>query len=323
MTPFRAFALTGCLTLLTWAARAQDAPMGALPTQFNGSFAGEAGSPRASTSFVYRTLPEWLPNPNGQILDLYTYRVLQASTAYDQFIPALRSGVGIATSHTYGTAAYRTFNAHSVNLAVAPKFSVGGKYTFSPSLDVEYGRLQQTGKEHPVITWMNDYEGHWVRGRVGVLFNTDTYYLGYSVFVQQRFTSQRGPNGGRWSGKAHNLLTILQLGYTFGNNTRSRFSFTPQLALRIGPQDRNSPHSSRDVRDGDSRIRGIGVEALSLGFRYRQFLWGVNNLGVHVGWQTERLRVMVTNNVAWISGGFEYRPYTANLSLRYVFKGEG
>jgi hypothetical protein len=106
--------LTGCLTLLTWAAVAQDAPLGALPTQFNPAFAGEAGSPRISSSFVYRTLPESKPVPNTQMMASYPYRMFGASTAYDQFVPALRSGVGIATSHTQGATPYYTNQVHSV-----------------------------------------------------------------------------------------------------------------------------------------------------------------------------------------------------------------
>jgi hypothetical protein len=316
MTSFRKFALIGCLTLLPWVARAQDAPMGALPLQFNPAFAGEAGSPRISSSFVYRTLPEWQPVPNTQMMVNYPYRMFGASIAYDQFVPALRSGVGIATSHTQGETPYYTSQVHSFSLAVAPKFSVGGKYTLSPSFDVEYGRLQQSHKEHPVVTWRGDFERHWVRSRAGVLFNTEKYYVGYSAVLLVG-PPWRYPYIGRKAGLYGIFLSHLQLGYTFRSTTGSKFSFTPQLALRIGEEGRYSPHSTRYV--GSIRGRGVGVEAFSLGCRYNRFLWGINNVGVHVGWQTERLRVMLTNNAGLIRR-VDFIPYTGNLSLRYVFK---
>ncbi len=319
MSSFRTCALTGCLTLLPWAARAQDAPLGALPTQFNPAFAGEAGSPRISSSFVYRTLPESKPVPNTQMMAHYPYRTFGASTAYDQFVPALRSGVGIATSHTQGATPYYTFQAHSVSLAVAPKFSVGGKYTLSPSVDVEYGWLQRSHKEHPVVTWRGDFERHWVRSRAGVLFNTEKYYVGYSAVVLVG-PSWRYPYIGRKAGLYGIFLSHLQLGYTFGSSARSKFSFTPQLALRLGEEGHYSPHSTRYA--GSIRGRGVGIEAFNLGCRYKQFLWGVNNVGVHVGWQTERLRVILTNNAGLIRRA-DFIPYTGNLSLRYVFKENG
>jgi hypothetical protein len=318
MPSFYKSALVGCLTLLSCFARAQDAPLGALPTQFNPSFAGEAGSPRASSSLVYRSRQEWQRIPATQMVASYPYRMFQASTAYDQFVPALRSGVGIATSHTSGATPYHTFTAHSVSLAVASKFSVRGKYTFSPSLDVEYGWLRESREAQPGVMWHDDMEAHWIRSRAGLLFNTDKYYVGYSAVVLQG-PSWRYPYIGRKSGLYGIYLSHLQVGYTFGSSTGSKFSFTPQLALRIGEGGRYSPHSTRDIgkfRFGDG---GIGVEAFNLGFRYKQFLWGVNNVGVHVGWQTERLRVMVTNSLGLVRRA-DSVPYIGNLSLRYVFK---
>jgi hypothetical protein len=255
---------------------AQDAPLGALPTQFNPAFAGEAGSPRISSSLVYRSRQEWQRIPATQMVASYPYRMFQASTAYDQFVPALRSGVGIATSHTSGATPYHTFTAHSVSLAVASKFSVRGKYTFSPSLDVEYGWLRESREAQPGVMWHDDMEAHWIRSRAGLLFNTDKYYVGYSAVVLQG-PSWRYPYIGRKSGLYGIYLSHLQVGYTFGSSTGSKFSFTPQLALRIGEQGRYSPHSTRYV--GSIRGRGVGVEAFSLGCRYKQFALGRQQRG--------------------------------------------
>jgi hypothetical protein len=171
---------------------------------------------------------------------------------------------------------------------------------------VEYGWLQRSRKEHPVVTWQDGFERHWVRSRAGVLFNTDKYYVGYSAILLM--------------GRHVDYLSHLQLGYTFGSSSKSNFSFTPQLALRLGYNGRYSPHSTWYV--GSIRGKGVGVEAFSLGCRYKQFLWGVNNVGVHVGWQTERLRVTVTNNAGLVRLA-DFMPYTGNLSLRYVFKEDG
>jgi hypothetical protein len=54
-----------------------------------------------------------------------------------------------------------------------------------------------------------------------------------------------------------------------------------------------------------------------LNFRYKKIIWGVNTTGVHVGWQTDKLRIMLSDNL-----GYTRRDdpgYAANIALRYIF----
>jgi hypothetical protein len=61
-------------------------------------------------------------------------------------------------------------------------------------------------------------------------------------------------------------------------------------------------------------------QGYNLTFRHKQFLWGVNNMGLHAGWQHRRIKLMVTNAINF-EGGFDWH-HAANLSLRYVFRDE-
>jgi hypothetical protein len=56
-------------------------------------------------------------------------------------------------------------------------------------------------------------------------------------------------------------------------------------------------------------------------FPYRKFICGVNGSNqrsLHVGWQTDRLRIMLSDNLAYAR---RYEPgYAANIAVRYIFK---
>lgn len=95
------------------------------------------------------------------------------------------------------------------------------------------------------------------------------------------------------------------MGYTFQRSSESKFSFTPQLLLSIDKFNSSAP------------LR-IHFEDFILNFRYKQFIWGFNNRGIHVGWQTDKLRLMLTNGLG-IGVGKNNFSYTGNLSFLYVF----
>jgi hypothetical protein len=270
-------------------------PLGALPMQYNGGFAGEADSPRLSSNVGF-TSARW------------TYgKGYHLATSYDQFIPALRSGIGVSAHYQRTDNAYYTANWYGFTAAVAPKISLGGKWTLSPSLDLSYQAGQSIVRDG--LRGVNVETEGW-RSRAGLLFNTSKFYVGYSVAVIDHL-SIRYANGVTKSGRPFRLTSYLQIGYTFQRSPESNFSFTPQLTLAIG-----SNHYSSFTYD--DRIGINYFEAFHLNFRYKQFIWGVNNTGVHVGWQSSRFRIMSSNTFG--IGGRNDGGYSGNVSLRYLFK---
>jgi hypothetical protein len=297
------------------------APLGALPMQYNSSFAGSNGGPRISSFAGYErstlqyTLPTTIPNTiinrSNTAYSLYT--------AYDQFIPAIRSGIGLTASlsgHNYNyLSSNSTSNSSSsanekpryasFALAVAPKFSIKGKYTISPSLDLAYTNTwNQSYGVYIDSSWVPiDVIYHSLTSRAAILFNSNKYYLGYSVDLASRtFARNNIPTLSSNINKYFN--SYLQMGYTFGRST-SKFSFIPQLVLQI----HSYPY--------ENRLR-IGLQALNLNFRYNKVICGFNNGGVHVGWQNEQLRFMLTNSLSFINRDSNYNSFNGSLSLRYL-----
>jgi hypothetical protein len=181
-----------------------------------------------------------------------------------------------------------------------------GKYTISPSLDFTYGMadLIENRKLIPDTVDFSYNRGrfHGISSRAGILFNTNKFYAGYSVtmFNQAIGDERYNPLTGV---RTFFFESYIQLGYTFQKKSASKFSFTPQVAVEIS----RYTHSNRI---------SIAPTAFNLNFRYKQFIWGLNNVGLHLGWQTDKLRLMVSNNYGF-STRDEFR-YTGNLSFRYI-----
>lgn len=296
MTSFYKFGLIrGCLllSLTSFAANAQpqqevNLPLGALPMQYNGSFAGEAGSPRISSNSGFSSV--------RSTREGYYSGGFHQHVSFDHFVPALSTGFGVGV---HGTQDIRyPYSTWGFYAAVAPKVSLNGKWTLSPSVDLAYD-----GEKYEAGQW---------RSRVGLLVNTSKFYLGYSVAVFDETAVYAGV-GQRFSWQLTKYSSCLQLGYTFQKSPESDFSFTPQLAFYIGNR-----WSDPDGEYG--RSWGDFFRAFHLNFRYRRFLWGVNNTGIHAGWQTHRLRVTASNGIGLAGrGGLGYN---GNLSLRYVFRND-
>jgi hypothetical protein len=152
-----------------------------------------------------------------------------------------------------------------------------------------------------------------MNSRAGILFNTNKLYLGYTVNVLRRIISngQFNPTNAKGMGW---FESYLQAGYTFQKNSDAKFSFTPQLVISI----EKYPYSSQI---------NVGLQAYNVNFRYKQFIWGVNNRGLHLGWQTDQLRVMVTNSIGdginsvkynSIGFGTDRVRYSGTISFRYI-----
>lgn len=314
MPTFFKYALCWAGLLLPLLGYGQDVPvpLGVLPMQYNPSFAGEAGGPRISTNVRLRTGRGFYGKGYG------------LHSSYDQFVPALRSGIGITVGYQQETSAYSLHssplnnireyeyysrNGYHASFAVAPKFSVKGKYTLSPSLDVAYNS-ENFSADQSLPRYYSDYYS--IRSRAGLLFNTDRFYIGYSVYLVDHYnqdTTRFNPDG-----REKGFTSHLQLGYTFERSATANFSFTPQLVFFIGA---DSPlyQQSENPRH---LLNYFGPVALNLNFRYKKFIWGLNNAGIHVGYQSDRTRIMLSNIVG--QARRDMPGYTANLSFRYVFR---
>ena len=293
----------GCL--LSLAANGQEnaeVPLGALPTQYNGSFAGETGSPRLNTLM-------------GLSYNRYYGGSYRTYASYDQFIPALRSGVGLTAGYgrtwqggerfapDYEGSGYGTY----FSAAIAPKFSMGGKLTLSPSLDLSLQSGRSSSSQPAQLTWKSS--GSTVRSRIGLLLNTEKFYVGYSVLLLDRFNNSVENDTISWraSGRTEKFTSYWQFGYTFGRGTESKFSFTPQLVFTTGTRQ----YSRRGY------VLFAPVD-FNLNFRYKKIIWGVNSTGVHLGWQTDKLRIMLSDDLQYVRR--DEPGYGANIALRYIFK---
>ncbi|MBD0256376.1 MAG: type IX secretion system membrane protein PorP/SprF [Cytophagales bacterium] len=297
--------LLSALSLLPEAACSQDTrevPLGTLPMQYNGGFAGEAGDPRINTVA-------------GVAFNTYLGNGHAAYISYDQFIPAIRSGVGITAGYTgsrfaggYLGELLNVGHGPYLSLTVAPKLSLRGKVTISPFLDVSvyrgWGQNVFFNGQVDVI-----YKVNTVRSRAGLLLNTEKFYVGYSVhLVDQFMIHPKSDTALSFStNRFEKFNSYWQLGYTFGHATESKFSFTPQVVFRLG-----TPRWY--VGKGRTIFHPVDFH---VNFRYKKAIWGVNLTGVHAGWQTDRLRIMLSDSLEYLyrEGG-----YAANLALRYIFK---
>lgn len=268
----------------------QNIPLGALPMQYNGSFAGEAGASRISSSAYY-----YKYNNNtfqtGNRAGIYT--------SYDQFFKSIGTGIGVTTGY-HGSNDNWPFSNGQIffsSLAVAPKISIKGKYTLSPSIDIS--RL--SGNFYNNEFYINRTELQTsINSKAGLLFNTQKYYIGYSVYLlNQEKTiydiSFRNPRRFR---------SFLQFGYSFRRTSESKFSFTPQFVLSLS-----------EKRFPEEKV--MLIEAVNLTFRYSQYIAGINNTGFHLGIQKEGLRVVLSSRIGLSTS---YEPYSGNLSFRYIFK---
>ena len=149
-----------------------------------------------------------------------------------------------------------------------------------------------------------------IQSRAAILFNTQKWYVGYSVdlFTHREIRYSSADFGANLNRRFN---SYWQFGYTFQRSSESKFSFTPQLLFRTG---------DGRVFSGDRGFAYFNFTAFNLNFRYQKVIWGVNNAGFHVGWQTKPMRIMLSSGFE--NGGFSGRYYVGNLSFRYVFKGK-
>lgn len=338
-------ALCGAAILLSFASYGQsfqgvrNVPLGVLPMQYNSSFAGESNGARFSSAMAYKND---IASPFNQQAQMFGSHL-----SYDQFIPALRSGIGISLNresewfNLKDQSNSRTTGGRSnigvegevyhyrLSAAIAPKISIKGKYSFSPSIDFTFAKGK--GESQLFIENQAGESGNFntnrLQSRVGLLFNTDKYYLGISTYIldySQMFSSRDPQGESRISRSTEWLVTWVQAGYTFQRSAESKFSFTPQIAYRISPT----------TFSGDFQTNSHILDAFNFTFRYDKFIGGFNNTGVHLGFQNEKLRFLL-GTLPWSSA--RENPYrsnrfspgvndrnspfsSANFSIRYTLK---
>jgi hypothetical protein len=260
-------------------------PPGVLPMQYNPSFAGTVGNSRIVSNISYHYQN-----------DSYSRKGYGLNLSYDNYLPKIRSGIGItanANGSTYGDDYYKTDQqSASISFIAAPKISLKGKYTISPSLQVSYIDLHT--KYNSSHSYYEDKYLTGLVGTAGILFNATHYYIGYSIRIFNSYGLRY-----RYNDK---IYSFLQFGYTFQKSADSKFSFTPQIVLPI---------------TGDSKYY-LFWPAYTLGFRYDNYLLGVVSnytlfipTGIQLGWQNKRLRLIAS---------IDFSPgYQANISMRYIF----
>jgi hypothetical protein len=295
-------------------------PLGSLPMQYTSSFAGSNGGPRISSFAGYGKAPY--------------FKSYEWYSSYDQFLPVIRSGIGIsaglASQHSlqipgiYYRPAYRTHSGN-VSLAIAPKFSIQGKYTLSPSVDIRYAKSWDVPFGTDSLGIVTKIDASSIQSRIGILFNTPKFYIGYSQYlINKVFYNNASQNR-----QDYIINSYLQAGYTFQRSSTAKFSFTPQVVFQLT--------HSKVVKQ-----TSIGLESFNLNFRYKNFIWGLNSVGmqlggyifgagssngeidlkelrdgsIQVGWQNEKIRFVLSNNVSSLDRKDVY--HITSLSFRYL-----
>jgi hypothetical protein len=155
----------------------QYLPIGVLPMEYNPSFAGSVGNSRIVSNLYYYKSSFW---NNTNVLTAGRFDL-----SYDNYYPAIRSGVGVIFNESYhsqiinDSTLFKIWSS-SIDLILAPKISIKGKYTISPSFGIKY--MSHYGwSDRPQNTF---FDGFAIKS--GILFNTSHYYIGYAI--EHRFS---------------------------------------------------------------------------------------------------------------------------------------
>ncbi|WMJ72357.1 type IX secretion system membrane protein PorP/SprF [Cytophagaceae bacterium ABcell3] len=268
--------------------------VGTIPSYYNPSFAGGADMPRLSTYSFINT------SKNGLVAN-------QHYLSYDQYISKIASGIGFNLEYN---------NRNSVNLLdlskpdnfntyyraemiIAPKISINGKWTISPSVSASVNHQHFRLDETPFNPSLLGDETNLHLG-AGLLLNSKRFYLGYSIYHLP--TAVRG---GRYSTSP--WTSMVQAGYTFQRSEEANFAFTPQLLWII--------------RNEFTPTRNLFPAGVSLNFRYKNILFGMGQTPeqspcIMIGYQSGRFRIM---HMFVTHLDLEEGSYAGSLSFRYLF----
>jgi hypothetical protein len=301
---------------------AQEVTVGALPTFYNGGFAGEAGTLRVTSFSYFKYTPS----------RVYASHTKSAGSfiSVDHFVKKIRSGIAF----TAGVERERRWtDINSMILAISPKLSFGGKYTFAPFADFSFKRykIRYDGLVRDTVDFDSHYDVDDFAIRTGFLVNSSRAYAGITADIYQYWKSTLGVSADR---SFTNMRYTFQAGYTFQRIPDAKFSFTPQLVINYSRND------FYDFQKAEiSKIRYITLMDINLMFRYDRYMAGLCSNGLLLGYQRNRFRLSVTNiysnrdrvgTMKSISDRtyFRTRPfvfdgpqtYYGSISLRYTFK---
>ena len=155
----------------------QYLPIGIMPMEYNPSLAGSVGNSRLVSSFTYIEPQSGSWGSRSSIYEL--------DLSYDNYFPAIRSGIGIVTKvGRYNATSYIGTDLKiwttSTEIAIAPKISIKGKYTLSPSVSIMYNKLFSYHTE----TWHRFSDQFY--SKFGLLYNASHYYIGLCSRVSLR-----------------------------------------------------------------------------------------------------------------------------------------
>jgi hypothetical protein len=287
-------------------------PIGSLPTFYNGGFAGEGGASRiANSSYVGKM------GDNGPIY-------FGTIVSYDNFIKKMSSGISMSSGLSKSHIGPNELTSSFVGIGLSPKISFNGKYTFAPSADLNFGKVDGS---------LSD--GSSTSGRIGFLFNRSNAYIGTSV----RFLLNRINHISLLPTLNRQILYSLQGGYSFQRTPDSKFSFTPQLVVEYYQLEYFGISPNATVSYNLLRRRAVISYNLNLIFRYNKFIWGFTNAGFNltanelvVGFQNSKLKIQFSSSFLrgfYHSSLDHYHYYdrgqiiNSNISVRYQFDRKG
>lgn len=293
----------------------QVLPVSLIPTENNGSFAGMSDQSRLIINNSHNSANISRPS---------------FFASYDSFLKLLSTGVGISIHNYDYSTNYVSFDNlidesdpdqtdnffnNTINyqhnyretvasLSVAPKLSLKGKYTISPSLKFTYGQGNVRLIRDDVQVYNRNLEN--VNVVAGIAVNTYRSYIGYSIMVygqdkidfSKRYISNNPPIIGKY-------YSVLEGGHTFFRKNESRFTFTPQLAVFIYNFEGDETVSIRKIK-ANAR------------FKYSNILYGhsaglINGssyVAAHIGWQNDNFRIIL--NLSSESNNF------LDVNLRFI-----
>jgi hypothetical protein len=310
---------------------AQHVPSGTIPSYYNGGFAGESGATRIS-GFGYVDY--------SKRVDGYNYGSILSG---DVFLKAIRSGVSITLGQRETSRQFES-STEFAGIGISPKFSFQGKYTLAPFVDIKYSATRvdnfyrfflshydNGGSGEPCMCLNPTFEFEFAILRGGFLFNSSKGYLGVSFDLVRHLFENDFDDGYDVDLNLNEQVfsALLQAGYSFQSSPKSKFSFTPQLALRYNTNELD-PGS-----DEPFQREGFFVSDISLMLRYKRLIAGLNTSAsslslfdlfaspsLAVGFQNTNWKIQLNQNF----GRFSYLGvnsarvnYIASLGVRYTF----
>lgn len=203
--------------------------LGSLPMHYNPSFAGSSDEIRISTYNAYQRVNAEQDNSEG-------IRGLQAISG-DLFISKISTGIGLNFSY-YSPSQMRFFvptisHLFNAELVVAPKISIKGKFTISPSLSLSYYKNTYNYSN----SWLADGNrpDSKIDYRFGILLNNKRFFAGVAMELGPRVS--KVDDFKATSQILSSSYTILHAGYAFKLDKDDNLSLTTQAVLQIPSYD--------------------------------------------------------------------------------------